>query len=256
MRATVITYHGVGDVRRTDDPYRLVLPTEKFRAQMTFLARYRTVVSLDDLVAGRMKGSKPVVAITFDDGYRSVLEIAAPILRAHHFPAVCFVPTAWIGASNTWDHVASSGAFEVMDDDELRAADRTGITIESHGATHAPLDQSDTQSAEADFASSVERLRDVIGRVPRYLAYPYGTQTPALRDAARRSGFHAAFSNGRPGAGAWAWPRVTIRREEGLRMFAFKTSGRYLAVRHSWIGAAAYSTIRPWILRRRTVVTS
>ncbi len=255
MRATVITYHGVGDVRRADDPHRLVIPTERFKAQMAFLARKRAVISLSDLVAGKIEGSKPAVAITFDDGYRSVLEIGSPILREYDFPAACFVPTAWIGARSTWDGVRSSDAFAVMDEDELRAAERCGITIESHGAHHERLDESDVDHAEADFADSMKKLLDVMGRAPCYLAYPYGAHTPALREAARRAGFRAAFSNGRPDSGGLAWPRVPLRREEGLPMFAFKTSGHYLAVRHSPIGAAAYSSIRPWIMRRRTVVT-
>ena len=43
------------------------------------------------------------MAVTFDDGYRSVLDEAVPVLQRYGFPAVCFVPTRWIGEANGWD---------------------------------------------------------------------------------------------------------------------------------------------------------
>ena len=256
MRAgTVITYHGVGDVPRLRDPYRLVLPTEKFEEQMAFLARARTVVPLADLLAGSWTGSKPAVAITFDDGYRCVLDVAEPILQKHGFTAVCFVPSKWIGARNAWDEFDDAAApLEVMDEGELREAERRGIAIESHGRSHMHLDQLSPQEVYDDLRESAERLQKVVGRRPRYLAYPYGAHTPAVREAARRAGFEVAFSIGRPGEGTFAHERVTIRREEGTRIYAFKTSGRYLAWRYSRVGAAGYSAIRPLVRRRRNAV--
>ena len=46
--------------------------------------------------------------VTFDDGYRDNLDVAAPILVRLGVPAACFVPSATLDAPRLpwWDHVA------------------------------------------------------------------------------------------------------------------------------------------------------
>ena len=100
-RGTVIVYHGLGDCPPAQDPYHLLMPIAKFARHMDYLARHRRVVPLADLVAGRIGKGRAAVAITFDDGYTSVLDEAVPVLRRHGFPATCFVPTKWIGHATT-----------------------------------------------------------------------------------------------------------------------------------------------------------
>ena len=67
---------------------------------MSFLRRHRHVVSLADMLEGRLPRGRPAVAITFDDGYRSVLTNAAPILSRLGLVATMFVPTKWIAHTN------------------------------------------------------------------------------------------------------------------------------------------------------------
>src|SRR4051812_49284429 len=40
------------------------------------------------------------VLITFDDGYRSMRTVALPLLQEFGFPAVLFVPSAFVGGQN------------------------------------------------------------------------------------------------------------------------------------------------------------
>ena len=85
-----------------------------------------------------------------------------------------------------------------------------------------------------------------MGRPARYLAYPYGRGAPPqLCAAAERAGFVAAFTVNKPsGAGPFARGRVVVRRDDNLRFFALKTSGRYLSIRHSKPGQATARVIR------------
>lgn len=98
--AVILMYHAI--VREEDERWidpRFSVPLHGFIAQMDYLARHRTVVPLDELVetirAGR---SLPAgtVAITFDDGYRSTLELAAPVLERHGLPATVYLATGYI----------------------------------------------------------------------------------------------------------------------------------------------------------------
>ena len=102
-RRTVLAYHAVGDCSLADDRNSLFVSPTAFAAQMADLATTRRVVPLADALDAPLPPGKPVVAITFDDGYRSVREHALPILEQHGFPATMFVPTAYVGDENRWD---------------------------------------------------------------------------------------------------------------------------------------------------------
>ena len=68
---TIITYHGVGqrpagETTRMSSSFRRT----RLRHRWRFLLGDRSVVSLQELVQGGSRGTKPTVAITFDDAYR------------------------------------------------------------------------------------------------------------------------------------------------------------------------------------------
>jgi peptidoglycan/xylan/chitin deacetylase (PgdA/CDA1 family) len=70
-----------------------------FKKQMTFLANYFRVMTLDELVkkAKNRNSVSSCVAITFDDGYKDNYEIAFPILKRYSLPATIFLSTGYIG---------------------------------------------------------------------------------------------------------------------------------------------------------------
>ena len=95
----VLCYHGV----RADSmapgaiPFQyLHIPASTFESHCRVVREYCDPISLDDWRAAANGGpplpARPVL-ITFDDGYRSVLTLGAPILAAHNLPAAVFVCT-------------------------------------------------------------------------------------------------------------------------------------------------------------------
>lgn len=72
---------------------------EMFAADMSFLRDHFQVISYEELAAAREFGL-PLPAgaalVTFDDGYRECLDVAAPILEDHEIPAVFFLTTSFI----------------------------------------------------------------------------------------------------------------------------------------------------------------
>ncbi len=103
--AVVICYHSVPGPE--DEPWidpSNATPRRLFEAQMRFLARRRRVISMRDLAAALEAGRAPepgAVVLTFDDGYRDFLTVAAPILERHALPATLFLPTAAIAQGAT-----------------------------------------------------------------------------------------------------------------------------------------------------------
>jgi peptidoglycan/xylan/chitin deacetylase (PgdA/CDA1 family)/CelD/BcsL family acetyltransferase involved in cellulose biosynthesis len=87
----ILCYHRVNDQR---DPFFPAMSTELFEREMRFVARHYTVVSLTDLLDHLEGGStKPVLAITIDDGYQDNYQNALPILRRYGLPATIFLAT-------------------------------------------------------------------------------------------------------------------------------------------------------------------
>ena len=104
-----------------------------------------TVVDLDAVLGHYVDGAPlpdGAVLITFDDGYRDNLENAAPVLHKHGYPAVQFVPLAYVGDRQPLpheEHLAASGVINrTVDWEELGELERLGVRIESHGISHQP----------------------------------------------------------------------------------------------------------------------
>ena len=95
--ATILLYHRVA--RERHDPWGQCVAPERFAAQMALLAEQAEVVPLARLpgAIGRRRPSRPLVAITFDDGYLDNLVTARPILERHGLPATVFLVSGWLG---------------------------------------------------------------------------------------------------------------------------------------------------------------
>ena len=72
---------------------------EEFESDIDFLLRHYTPISLPELLAALRQGRMPPkrsFLLTFDDGFREMHDIVAPLLYAKGVPAVFFVTTAFL----------------------------------------------------------------------------------------------------------------------------------------------------------------
>ncbi len=96
-RATLLNYHRFP-----------AASAESFRRQCEYLKKFCHVIGMSELTAG-LRGGKdssalpanPVV-ITVDDGHRDFYATAYPILREFAFPAIMYLPTAFIDGAWLW----------------------------------------------------------------------------------------------------------------------------------------------------------
>lgn len=91
----VVLYHDIADdPHPLTDGLNVATPVALFEAHLDYFEREYEVVDLDMLLASRLP--KRPLLITFDDGYRSVLDVAAPLLRRRGLPAVLFASAAFL----------------------------------------------------------------------------------------------------------------------------------------------------------------
>jgi peptidoglycan/xylan/chitin deacetylase (PgdA/CDA1 family) len=96
----ILTYHSI------DDSGSVISTSPRiFAEQMRILSELDAdVVGIDKIVHRTDEGPtrKPMIAITFDDGFRNVYEHGLPVLRQYGFPATIFLVTDYCGRLNSW----------------------------------------------------------------------------------------------------------------------------------------------------------
>ena len=171
-RLPVLMYHSVDN--HTDAPeLGLTISPKRFTAQMQFLAKKGfTSISPAEWMAWVKKGAplprRPVL-ITFDDGYRNLLEHAVPVLQRYGFRAVVFVPTGLLGTAAPWDNKI------LMTAAELRLWQQAGLECGAHSRHHPRLVNLADHELTDEVAGSMHDLEPIIGGVPLAFAYPEGS---------------------------------------------------------------------------------
>ena len=188
-----------------------------FREKIGWLLSHYELLSLEQLLNGPV-GQKTQVAITFDDGYASWHEIAAPVLEEFSVPAVFHVCSGYIGLQG--DKAEHFKRIYIRRERELYPLSRRQLLdlsknplfeIGSHTVHHTDLgNPPDESTLRAEIEVDRSRLEDWTGMHIRWFAYPFGApwniSTEAV-DFVRRAGFLAAFSltpgYWKPGSDRW-----------------------------------------------------
>jgi peptidoglycan/xylan/chitin deacetylase (PgdA/CDA1 family) len=193
----VLVYHRENDEMRDG----VTVSREQFDRQMQLLRREYPVVPLEDIAKGRTRRDtrRPVVAVTFDDGYLDNFENALPILSRHHIPATFFVSTGFIGTDRGFDHdLRKLGrALPNMSWDQVRQMRRQGFGIGAHTVTHLNCARTPIEEVRRELLESSETLQHQLGVKDVMFAYPFGGKrdiTAAVREEVRRAGYTACVS--------------------------------------------------------------
>jgi peptidoglycan/xylan/chitin deacetylase (PgdA/CDA1 family) len=174
------------------------------------------VISPDELLAfleNKQRLPKKSVMITMDDGYRSVYEVAYPILKKYEFTATLFIYTNFVGVSKmaiTWD--------------QLKEMKADGFSIGSHTIYHSDLTIPKDGETEADWMTRIHKelygSKKIIDKKLRQetylLAYPYGKYDQRSINIAKEAGYKIAMSVQRGGNAFFANP-FFLQRDQILR---------------------------------------
>lgn len=183
------------------------------------------------------------LAVTFDDAYRSVLDLAYPALERLGVPATVFAPTSFIGLAEpmSWPGIEEWAGGEHASElvpmgwDELARLADSGWEIGSHTRSHPRLSTLRGPSLDEELTLSRAEIEQRLGRPCESLAYPYGDFDEEVIAAAGRAGYRAAATLPRRlvGSRALAWPRVGIYRADGRARFCAKVSPSVRRLRSS-----------------------
>jgi peptidoglycan/xylan/chitin deacetylase (PgdA/CDA1 family) len=174
-------------------------PPSTFRAHMAYLHRKGIVaLSLTDFeeaLSGRYLPELPSVLITFDDGSRTCLTEALPILEEFDFRAIAFLITDRMRGGDS-----GLGAYgNALTWDEARALQASGrFAIQSHSHTHSlwPFDEPGQALVRDELRKSREKLAAELHLSIdqfEHVAWPWGRCNQTFETIADEVGFRYQY---------------------------------------------------------------
>jgi peptidoglycan/xylan/chitin deacetylase (PgdA/CDA1 family) len=190
VKELILTFHGLGEppAAATDAERKVWVAVEWFRAIVDALPR---------------RG----VGLAFDDGNRSDVEHALPLLAQRGLTARFFPVAGRIGADG------------YLDAEDIAGLDAAGMAVGSHGLHHRDWRTLGDGELREELTAPRRTLAQVVGREVTEAACPFGSYDRRVLRALRAAGYRRVFSSdgGAGSSGSWLSPRTTVHRERPLQ---------------------------------------
>jgi peptidoglycan/xylan/chitin deacetylase (PgdA/CDA1 family) len=172
--ARIVVYHDVPAVS-----------AQQFRHQLQYFSEKYEVVSLSQL-ANAINHGRSVdgwLAITFDDGLKNNVEIAAPLLKKFGFTACFFVTTGFVSLNlcdqDQYIKFVREGLQrrdlpQPMNWEDIRFLVCQGFSIGSHARSHRDLASLPHEQAVEEIVGSQADIEENLGITPAHFAWPFG----------------------------------------------------------------------------------
>ena len=219
----IIYYHEV--VKKGEGATYQKIEEEKFEAQMQYL-RDHGYTSLFFSELGKPLPQKSVI-VSFDDGFRSVYDNAAPIMQKYGIKGNIYLPTAYIGEDEkfiSWDM-----ARELKD---------KGFEMQAHTHTHVDVRTLSFATMQNEVTTSGEYFARELGVEPCAICLPFGTYNRRSVKQLKKTGkykYILASFYGRAGERklkkGGLLPRIGISDTDSIEVFENKLKGKL-----SWKG--------------------
>lgn len=203
-----------------------------FKAQIEYLLSHGYKPILLDEIYKLGALEKPIV-ITFDDGDKSNITNALPILKQHGIRAEFFITTGRVGSDD-----AAMTKFDIQ---QLSDA---GMSIQSHGVTHKYLTELKSDELQRELIESKEFLESITQNKVQYLSLPGGRGNVNVINAAKQLGYKAIctseFGANNKMQDIYALKRVTVYRRTSTSHLAKMLDNKtiyynYLLVRKKFL---------------------
>jgi peptidoglycan/xylan/chitin deacetylase (PgdA/CDA1 family) len=218
-RGRLLCYHSVG---QPEFGVNNASP-QRFRRQIEFALNrgYRFIPAAE---IARGEGEAFDLGITFDDGWRSVLDTAAPILNEYKIPWTLFVATGFVDEQSDWHRT------HVLRWNEISDLLNMGVEIGSHSVSHPDF----ARIAESQAVDELERSRATIasrlGLQVECFAIPFGQSnnwTPFAQEAALRAGYKLIYAQAENTRPAGTIPRTFVTSMDGDWIFNALLEGAF-----------------------------
>lgn len=174
--------------------------SEDLLKQILFTANNRCG-TLDE-VANSNPIKDPSICLTFDDGFKSDVEIVLPLLLEAQCKATFFITTDWIGLDG----------FLLKKD--IKKLHESGMQIGSHSKSHINLKYASDAIVKRELKKSKEVLEEIIGVNVNAFSCPFGEHNNRLKRISEELGYQYCCNSkhGLASIDARYFPRNSINR--------------------------------------------
>lgn len=192
----ILQYHHVS----TETPRITSVSPQELESHMAYLAEFHNVISLESALKG-LKNKTPFpkrsVVITFDDGYKNILENGHPIFQKYGFEYTIFINPSQIGlfeSQLSWD--------------DVKQMTTQGVTFANHTLDHIHLLDRLPNENKKKWLERIKKnikiaeseLKEKLGYSKKWLAYPFGEYDVDVKDMLDDMGY-VAFGQHSGGVG-------------------------------------------------------
>jgi peptidoglycan/xylan/chitin deacetylase (PgdA/CDA1 family) len=221
----VLMYHVIADPPASAPYPDLYIRRDELRAQVRWLAAagYEAVTlgRVFDAWHGRATLPPRPIVLTFDDGYRSHVTAALPILAARHWPGVLNLDVS--NLAPPWG-VGLTGVRKLI---------AAGWAVDAHSLTHADLALASGATLTQEISGSRREILRLFGVLPRFFCYPAGRYDAEAVAAVKAAGYEGATTT-EPGLARPDEPftleRIRMDRGDGAAGLARKLARAGLPV--------------------------
>lgn len=212
----VLCYHSA-----SDDGGRFSMDADTIRTQIEWLCAQYTAVSLADIIdfiEGKKVFSTSVFAITFDDGYESLMKIRDLPELLHTAPTVFALALTNDALRKEID---SNESF--LTSEQLRELHALGWDIGCHSATHPNFRTLSNKGLRMEIADAKKSLEHDTGVPISHFAYPKGVYTDEAIAMVKQAGFVSAWSMDdgalNSGMSVYTLPRIGVDKTHQMSEF-------------------------------------
>ncbi len=212
QRRLILLYHSVGGGPEATS-------AAAFRDHIGIFTASGRLLPLKSLIE-RAPDYGVAVAITFDDGYATLRDHAAPILAQFGGAATVFLNVGEIGDQERHLSKAENGYYrgeEFLTWHDVDALLAAGWQAASHGVGHVDLATADPATVKNELCASRRQIEQRLGLKCEMFAYPWGRSNRHLRAEIRAAGYlyglagdHAALT---AQSDPLALPRINVANE-------------------------------------------
>lgn len=194
---------------------------DKFENQMRFLRDkgYKTLFFSE---LDRELPDKALI-VSFDDGFRTVYENAAPIMQKYNIKGNVYLPTSYIGND---DHFMNWKMVKELTENKQ-------FEMQAHTNTHVDIRTLNENSLRKEISESDKIFLDQLGYKPNTFCMPFGTfdhSSIKLLQSQNRYNYILGSFYGRIHESklkSCILPRIGISNDDSMKVFEDKLLGKY-----------------------------
>lgn len=178
----ILTYHSIDESRSP-----ISISPAQFDAHRRWFSSCKVrIVSTEELIS-LPDDEDDAAAITFDDGFKNILEPVTSML-VEGMPVTLLVVSRHVGGTNAWRGHGDRGVptLPLLSWSELDQLRHLGASIEAHTRTHPRLSAVSDTELDDELAGAQSDVRERLGVPCNHVAYPYGDVNERIVRRARQ----------------------------------------------------------------------